>query len=210
MARIKNGILGGFSGKVGNVIGFHLNGNDYMKGKSKERTTPPTKGEQANWDKFAYVQKWLTPLTEFFRVGFKDYNPKYQGFLAAKSYNFKNAVIGSWPNFQMDPAKALVSHGDMSQAPWAVATAERKDYVTFDWEKAHDFCHDDRAMLVAYDMTGYEACFNTASEKANSGSARLKLEESMRGKQLDIYLAFVSEDRKRRSKSQYLGVVTAL
>ncbi len=209
MARLKNGILGGVSGTVGTVVGYRWRGKDYVRSKPRPRTSPPTKKEQKNREKFAYTQQWLQPLIEFLRVGFKDYHENYEGFVAAKSYNAKHALIGFSPYFQIDPSKAVLSYGDMDRATDGAATAEVQDYITFRWTGGN-FTYDDRAMLVAYDITGEVACFNTASERADGGYARLKLPEEMRGKQVDVYLAFVSEDRKRRSISQYLGLVTAL
>lgn len=209
MARIKNGILGAFSGMISNVVGYIRNGKAYMRAKPKKRTKPATKNELANREKFAYVQRWLQPLLEFVRVGFQHYNPDYEGFVAAKSYNAKKAVIGHSPYFQIDPAKALVSFGDMSQATYAVAAAAGNNFINFKWSGG-DFEYDDRAMLVAYDMAGENASFNTAAERAKSGEAWLKVDDYLKGKMVDVYLAFVSEDRKRRSNSQYLGLITVL
>nr|WP_068887599.1 DUF6266 family protein [Pedobacter panaciterrae] len=209
MAIIKNGILGGFSGKAGAVVGYQSGGKSFMRGKPRVRTSPPTPKELINREKFAYIQAWLQPLLEFLRVGFQDYAPNFQGFAAAKSYNSKNALIGISPYFQINPAWALVSFGDMSQATKATAVTESGNVISFSWTGG-DFVYDDRAMLLAYDMTGEKAKFNTAAERADGGHAKLKLDETFTGKQVDVYLAFVSEDRKRRSSSQYLGLVTVL
>ena len=209
MAIVKNGILGGFSGKAGTVVGYHSKGKDLMRGIPRKRTSGPTPKELANREKFAYVQAWLQPLLEFLRIGFQDYAPDFQGFVAAKSYNSKNAVIGSSPYFQINPALALVSFGEMSQATSATAVAESPNTINFNWS-GKNFIYDDRAMLMAYDITGEKAIFNTASERADGGHARLKLDENFSGKQVDVYLAFVSEDRKRRSNSQYLGLLTVI
>lgn len=209
MAIIKNGILGGFSGTVGTVVGYRAKEKDIIRKKPRLRTSPPTPGELANREKFAYVQGWLQPLLEFLRVGFQNYKPDYEGFVAAKSYNAKHAVIGNSPYFQINPALALVSFGDMSQADHATATAESNNRIRFNWTGGN-FVYDDRAMLVAYDMVGGNARFNTASELAKGGQAILKLDESFAGKQVDVFLAFVSEDRKRRSISQHLGLVTVI
>jgi len=209
MAIIKNGITGGFSGKTGNVVGYTRKGKDCLRGRPKKRTAPPTPNELINREKFAYLQKWHQPLIEFLRVGFKDYHPDYEGFVAAKSYNAKNALIGHSPNFQINPALALLSFGEMSQADYATAVAEENYCIKFSWIGGN-FVYDDRAMLVAYDMTGEIARFNTCAERANKGYSVLKLDPSFKGRQMDIFLAFVSEDRKRRSKSQHLGLVTII
>ena len=37
MARIKNGVLGGFSGKAGSVIGFQRRGKSFIRGLTKVR-----------------------------------------------------------------------------------------------------------------------------------------------------------------------------
>jgi hypothetical protein len=209
MAIVKNGILGGFSGKAGTVVGYNLRDKYLMRSIPKLRTSAPTVKELANRARFAYVQTWLQPILEFLRVGFQDYAAGFEGFLAAKSYNSKHAVIGSSPYFQINPALALVSYGEMGQATHATAVAEGSHAITFNWTGGN-FVYDDRAMLMAYDMAGGMATFNTAAERADSGSARLKLDETYIGKQVDVWLAFVSEDRKRRSNSQYLGLVTVL
>lgn len=209
MARIKRGILGGVSGTVGPVVGYRWRGKDFVRSKPRPRTSAPTTKELKNREKFSYVQQWLQPLTEFLRVGFKDFHEDYEGFVAAKSVNAKNAIIGFSPYFQIDPSKALVSYGDMSQARYATATSEEPDYLTFKWSGGN-FEYNDRAMLVAYDITGQFASFNTCSERADGGYAKLRLAGDLSGKHLDVYLAFVSEDRKRRSNSQYLGLIKAM
>ena len=97
----------------------------------------------------------------------------------------------------------------MNRPAIASAAAESGQVISFSWTSGN-FVYDDRAMLVVYDTTYGLARFNTASERANGGYAKLKLDESFIGKHVDVYLAFVSEDRKRRSTSQYLGLITVL
>lgn len=55
MARITNGVLGGFSGKVGPVVGYTLYGVDRMR-SLPERTAPPTENELKNRSRFKLVQ----------------------------------------------------------------------------------------------------------------------------------------------------------
>lgn len=92
----------------------------------------------------------------------------------------------------------------MRQATTATAVAESGNIICFSWTGG-DFAYDYRAMLVAYDITGEWEKFNTASERAKEEFAKFKMDESFVRKQVDVYLAFVSEDRRRRSNSQYLG-----
>ncbi|MNY52570.1 hypothetical protein D3C86_1882550 [compost metagenome] len=67
-------------------------------------------------------------------------------------------------------------------------------------------------MFLLYDLDAEEpeAEFDTAAAKRKLETGTFKLEKNFSGKTVHAYLAFVSEDRKRRSNSQYLGVVTIL
>jgi hypothetical protein len=208
MAIIKNGILGNFSGKAGTVVGYQLYDQGVMRGNGKARTVPFTPAELKNQDKFATPQRWLQPITEFLRVGFKGYAKRFEGFNAAKSYLSKNAVRSNENGFYIDPALALVSYGDMDQTKTASAVSESPGTVTFRWSEEQ--CeHDDRAMFMLYDIDGGVAEFDTAAVKRQLRTG-VFISENLSGKSVHVYLAFVSEDRKRRSNSQYLGVVTVL
>lgn len=208
MAIIKNGILGGFSGKVGTVVGYTLKDQEVIRGLGEGRKAPFTEGELRNQTAFSTPQAWLQPITQFLRVGFKDYAKRYEGFNAAKSYLSKNAVKSDDAGFYIDPELALVSFGDMDLAETASAVSESPGTVTFRWSGGR--CeHDDRAMFMLYDIDAGSAEFDTAAVKRQLG-AGVFTAEAFSGKSVHVYLAFVSEDRKRRSNSQYLGVIPVL
>lgn len=208
MAIIKNGILGGFSGKSGTVVGYQLYDQSVMRGLGKTRKVPFTPAELKNQTKFSTPQRWLQPITEFLRVGFKGYAKRFEGFNAAKSYLSKNAVRSDDAGFYIDPKLALVSFGDMDLAEKASAVSESPGTVTFKWSGGESE-HDDRAMFMLYDIDGRNAKFDTAAVKRKLETGVFSAED-LSGKSVHVYLAFVAEDRKRRSNSQYLGVVTVL
>lgn len=208
MAIIKNGILGNFSGKAGAVVGYQLYDQGIMRGLGRLRTAPFTPAELKNQEKFATPQRWLLPIKAFLRVGFKDYAVRFEGFNAAKSYLSKNAVRSNDEGFYIDPALALVSFGDMDLAEKASAVSESPGTVTFRWDGGN-MRHDDRAMFMLYDIDRGTARFDTAAVKRQLKTGVFNA-EGYSGRSVHVYLAFVSEDRKRRSNSQYLGVITVL
>jgi hypothetical protein len=53
MAKINQGILGGFSGSVGPVIGGSWKGIPYMRSKPRKYSYPPTEKQSRHWIKFA-------------------------------------------------------------------------------------------------------------------------------------------------------------
>ncbi|MBE9600825.1 DUF6266 family protein [Pedobacter sp. MC2016-24] len=208
MARQKNGILGNYIGKLGTVVGFEINGIGYSRSLPRQRTKAATPAELLNRQKFACSQAWLQPLTAFLRVGFQDYTTTYQGFTAAKSYNSKHSIKLVGEVFEIDPSLALVSFGDMEQTAAHAAAVESPTSIRFSWEKVASHAYDDRCMLMAYDVDNENAYFETAGVKSGKLTDVLKMDPRCLGKTLHVYLAFVAENRKRRSNSQYLGTLT--
>lgn len=96
----------------------------------------------------------------------------------------------------------------MDVAETASAVSESPGTVTFRWSGGRRE-HDDRAMFMLYDIDAGSAEFDTAAVKRQLGTGAFTA-KAFSGKSVHVYLAFVSEDRKRRSNSQYLGVIPVL
>ena len=63
MGKIKQGILGGFKGKVGTVIGASWNGIAYMRGLPQSVKNPKTAAQQSQRAFFAEVQDLVGQLS---------------------------------------------------------------------------------------------------------------------------------------------------
>ena len=63
MGKIKQGILGGFKGKVGTVIGASWNGIAYMKGLPQSQKDPKTAAQMAQRNYFKEIQSLAGQLT---------------------------------------------------------------------------------------------------------------------------------------------------
>lgn len=213
MAILKNGINGGFSGKVGDVVGYIANGKTIIRAKPKLRTSPPTEAELRNRKKFAVVQEWFWRLTDILRIGFQDYNDNFQGFVAAKSYNQKHALeINENGEFFINPELVLVSYGTLP-APSEMSVESRAGQeLAFNWNKKGPYAYNDHLMVLAYDVDSKEvhARYRTSLALMKDASAVFKLAETEKGRAFHIYAAFVSEDRKQRSNSKYLGKLTII
>ena len=86
MGTIKQGILGGFSGKVGSVVGASWKGIAYMRSLPQSVTNPRTEGQVNQRSKFAVTLGFLQPITTYLRVGYKGYASGKTAFNAAMSY----------------------------------------------------------------------------------------------------------------------------
>lgn len=207
MGVLRNGANGGFSGKVGSIIGYHLNGQDIIRGWPKKRTKKAGTAEQQNRDKFALSQTWLKPLLHFLRIGFKNYAPTFQGFVAAKSYNSRNAMQqnedGSW---QVDPSRVLISYGRLP-LPQQMEMELVKNEIVITWED-DKYSGYEYAMALAHDPKDKKVTGDVSVAKRKSGKAVIPAPHFELGKTFHVYLAFVSYDQTERSNSHYLGPIT--
>ncbi len=211
MGKIKQGILGGLSGQVGNVIGANWKGVDYLRIKPTSVANPRTEGQVNQRTKFSTVLSFLQPMTDFLRVGFKQYASGMTQFNAAMSYNLNNAVIGTLPNFSVDYPNALVSRGNLTTPANGVAvstTAAELDITWSDNSANGSALATDKALIVALNSTRGEAVFTTAGPERSIGVANLVLPSDYSGENLEVFLGFVSADGTKVSNSVYLGSVS--
>ncbi|MCZ4223279.1 DUF6266 family protein [Pedobacter rhodius] len=207
MATLKNGILNGFSGKVGAVVGYQVGDNFYIRSLPKARKNF-TEKELINQAKFKLVQAYLQPFLELLKTGFKDYYTKTGGFRAAIAYTRKEALKGGDNNFYIDAAALKISGGPLAQAPNpAVAFSEEHEIIiTWDTTDINSKNEADQLMVLIYDAENFNALtkvFNGAFRK--EGILKVKLKDNMQGVKLDVYIGFVAADRSAQSDSQYLG-----
>ncbi len=207
MGTIKQGILGGFSGKVGTVIGGSWKGIAYMRSQAQSVKNPRTEAQMEQRSKFALTLAFLKPITNYIRTGYKTYANKQTAFNAAMSYICKNAIAGTYPDYSLDFQAVLVSRGSLTPAENASATtAEGK--LTFTWTDNSgigDALATDLAMPLIFNKDKNEAVFNTSASSRADGSVEINVPADWVGNEVEPYIAFMSADGKNVSNSVYLG-----
>ena len=93
MARIRNGILGGFSGKVGEVIGQTYQGISTMRAMPKSVSNPKTQAQIEHRAKVSYLGKLLQPLANVLNLSTYGGNKVYNGYNRAFRSNLHNVSI---------------------------------------------------------------------------------------------------------------------
>lgn len=160
MGKISQGVLGGFSGRLGNVIGGSWKGIDYMRIKPASVANPRTEGQVDQRTKFTAALKFLQPMNGFVKVGFKSFANKMSEFNSAMSYTLNNAMTGVSPNFIVDFSSVLLSRGGLPGALNPDATSLVAGNVTVTWDdntlngtaKA-----DDKSLIALYNEGKAEA-----------------------------------------------------
>lgn len=207
MGKIRKGVLGGFSGKVGTVIGSSWNGISYMRSLPQHFNDARTPRQLQQRAKFNKAMEFLTPIKDYIRIGYKIYAVKKSAFNAAVSYMVKNAVGGSYPDIEINYQRMLVSRGDLTP-PKDVAATISERCVTITWnDNSAEGSADasDLSMPLAYNVSKDQAVFEIAASTRSSQSVALPLPSNWLGDTIQLYLGFISEDGMEVANSVYLG-----
>ncbi|UKM63890.1 DUF6266 family protein [Flavobacteriaceae bacterium GSB9] len=212
MGKIAQGILGGLSGKVGNVIGGSWKGIDYLRIKPSSVANPRTVGQVNQRNKFAVTLEYLQPNIAFIQKGYKNYAVKKTEFNAAMSYVLNNAITGIEPNFNVDYATALLSRGNLSSALNPGTDLTTAGQVTFTWDDNSTEGNanaTDKAMLLVYNPTKKESISQLEGAARTVGTEIVNIPATYTGDNVELFMAFISEDGSQLSNSVYLGSGTA-
>lgn len=210
MGTINKGILGGFSGTVGTVIGGSWKGIDYMRSQPARRSGTQSQAQLEQQAKFKLVVQFLQSMTALVMTTFHNYAIKMTGFNSALSYNIKNVIKGSYPSYSIDYSKVLVSRGDLPNGSGPAATAGTKGDINFTWTDNSGMgkaAVTDFAVLVAYSATYNLTIYDLAGAQRSAGAATLDA-STFGGETVEVYIGFISEDGKEVATSIYLGQVT--
>ena len=207
MAKINNGILGGFSGKVGTVVGATWRDIDYMRAVAHPRRSPASSAELLQQAKMAIVSSFLRPLKSLLNIGFRDFARKKTGANAAQSYNMKNAVILKDNDVAILCSETLVCRGDLPNVKEAVAGPAEKGLVNFAWKdntglgKANAM---DKAILVVV-CHAYDGCIYTMEGGLRGDGAAVIPVSGYSGQEVQTWLSFLSKDGKDIAASIFTG-----
>jgi hypothetical protein len=196
MARIETGILGGFSGRIGNVVSCLRHGKYYLRTIPVKVNHPNTEKQLAQRMRLSLVQQFLKPISKFIHLGFGAYTDGRSAYNAAMSYNLEHALTGSYPSLSIDFAKARVSRGNLPGTPNATMQQTGTNEITVTWENvagAKGAKDSDLAVVLLFDpITKYVASFTNAGKRTD-GQAHFILPENTTNKKLYGYLCFINE-----------------
>ena len=207
MGIINKGILGGFSGTVGTVVGSTWKGITYMKSQPAKRSAPSSPAQLDQQAKFTTAMKYVQSMSGLVMTSFRNYAVKMTGVNNAFSYTLKNAITGSYPNYTIDYSLSLISRGDLPNATTPSAVASASHIVTFNWTNNTGIGKakaNDKAILAVYCPEFNQTLYTTGSAARSVGTDTLDA-TLFAGKQVETYIGFISEDGKDIANSVYTG-----
>ena len=153
--------------------------------------------------------KFLKTLKAFLRIGFKNYADKMTEINAAMSWNYHNALQGTYPNNTINYTKVLVAHGLLPPVlnPTACIIAGTILFTGDDNSGETGTSGLDKTLLVVYNPDkGQAVTFNGLAERA-AGSQSITVPDSFSGDLVHCYIAFIATDGVEISDSVYAGAV---
>jgi hypothetical protein len=209
MGTIKKGILGSFSGKVGNVVGASWRNIAYMRSLPSSMRNPRTEKQLTQRNRFSLIGKFLKCIIPVIRVGFKHVaGASNSAFSAAMSYNIRNGVKGEYPDFEIDFQQVAIAMGGLYPAANVTAACEAGK-LKFTWDAAllNNTSTEDRVMAVAYNPTTEEAVYDLNVATRAAGNGLLEVPPTWNGATVETFVAFASEDGAQVSDTVYTGQV---
>ena len=203
MGKINQGILGGFSGKVGTVVGSTWKSINYMRALAVNVHDAKSEKQLCQRGKFRTVVNFTKTITPFLRVGFQEHEYRQSAVNAASSYLLRYAAEGCGSEAALNFDKVRVSQGSLTAATDATVqvTAGKATFSWTDNSDTGDAQATDTAMALAYNKDRQEAVYRMAIATRADGTAELTLPTNWDGEALAIYLAFCSADGQHVSNS---------
>jgi len=207
MAEIRKGVLGGFSGKVGTVVGGDWKGVNYMRSLPKKIRNPRTAAQVNQRIKFALTVNYLKPMNSLLRSGWKLYAIGQSAINAAMSYTIAHAITGTYPDYSIDPSKVLISCGGLTSVFNAMATVSN-GVIEFVWDDnsgVNDAKPTDKALIAIVNRISGEVITDSEGAERMTGAQTLVLPNRWAGNTIETYIGFISDDGREVSNSVYLG-----
>lgn len=206
MGKIKQGILGAVSGKVGGVIGSTWKGIAYLKVMPASVANPNTAAQQSQRGSFAGIvmvaSVLLSQIVKPLWDRFAQFESGYNAFVSANIKTFVNGVFTNFSDF-------IISRGKLVGAENLAFTASNNDPVIgFSWDDntgEGDALATDKPYMVVYNETQGNWGQNAGAKDRAFGSETLEMPTPVATNDiLHVYFGFRRLDGTSVSDSQYL------
>ena len=209
MGKIKTGILGGFQGKVGTVIGSTWRGESIMRALPKTAAKAPTESQRIQRLKFKAVSEFLNPLRSTLSTYFGNDTGVKSKYNMATSYHITNAVEITEQGTQILYPRVLVAKGTLFGFQ-NLTTTQSETVITLNWEDNTVFGNakaEDTVNVVCYieEVNTFYVFDGIANRDGLTASVTLP--QNFLGYNVEAYAFLYDKVSKTASNSVYLGSI---
>ena len=215
MGRIKKGILNGYNGKVGNIVGYYSKGQYLMRSLPEKVKNPRTQAQLDQRLRMKTAVVFLRVFSGWIKTWYKQYAGNGRTALnMATSQVLHEAIGGTYPNYTITYADVKVSKGSLCplrDAAFSISAADGAVWTWRDNSATDDSCEgDDVVMALVYNADKCEVCYEKEAGTREDERCAMVLPTSWAGDTIEVWASAVSADGERVSDSVYLGEFTAV
>ena len=217
MGKIDSGILSGFRGKVGTVVGYFRGEQCIIRVHKKTINASKSLASLTNQSKFSLALRLVKLLTEPFRRGYSGSAVPSLWFSKALGAIVKNATEGSYPAVSINYAKLPFSDGPgTTLVAFTGSVAANTRQLTLNWDSEDDYsdnAQNDKVVLIALNSVTSKAWYTELPGKRLDQTAEVMIPESLGTGTIYLYAYTVSSvldsniGRARISPSVFGGTV---
>ena len=211
MGRISKGILGGFRGTVGTVVGSSWKGIEYIRSKAGARSGAASNKQLEQRAKFKMVSDFLNTIAALVKISFAGFAVNQTGRNHALAYMLSNAITGNYPDNMIDYSQVLVARGSkLPNAGSPSAASTNPGVIAFSWldnSGLGEALATDRAILVAHCPELNQSVFTLEGPARSALTGSLNVPD-FAGKEVHTWISFISADEKQVATSLYTGSMT--
>lgn len=205
MARIQEGILKGFSGKVGNIVGCKTKTGYYIRRLPAKSLKPPTVKQLAQREKFRLTQLFLSGLRPLLKTLPLTGEKKNFAYQSATSQIVREAISGIYPDQAIDYASVKITSGSLFRGCDHAVTADQGN-LHFSWcQGGHKCIYQDLAVLLAYNPLEDQWIYQIVTIGAECRTATLNLSADFTGREVETWIYFFSYNGQSVSEGVYTG-----
>lgn len=210
MAILHHGILGGFSGKVGNIVGYRYK-NQYCIRQMPRKSIKPAGNKQVSQrGKFKLSIALISPLRDHLKQLPEKGKRRISAFNCCLSNVLKEVIKGAYPEYSFNYAALQLSSGSLSVGHCHSVFAAENNLI-FNWcPDTPDFYLDRKLVMLAYNPLRKKWVCETLELRSGDCMGILSLPCSFIGEQVETFMYFINTNGKTVSDSMYLGTVNLL
>jgi hypothetical protein len=207
MGKLMNGILGGFSGTVGPVVGASWRGKQVIRSRPPSKRRHSSKKQLKQQAKMSLITSFIGPLSSLLNSVYQNVSGQTTCFNKAMSYNLRNAIDGEYPAFKINYTRVVLGIGDLLNVDNLTSHSESAGRFTISWRDNSNEGSaraTDQLFLAVYCVDLKQWNSKHGGPQRNAGICTIDV-PAFSGKSVEAYIGFLSADARFVTTSLYTG-----
>lgn len=207
MGKCNQGVFGNWTKRVGNVVGRVVNGRNIYSIYQPNVSNPNTETQLQLRTKFRMLSKFGSVNAGFLNLGLLESKGEGTWLSRFISVNFDDGITGTWPSFELNFPKLIMSQGnvDLPYNPAAQLQGSDLNVTWTDNSGIGNARDSDKVMFVVFNKDKNQSIADTEAADRSTRQASYSLPASWNGDTVYVYFAMYRVAAKVASASVFLG-----